>query len=79
MTDASAGTLGIEWIDGKTVKSVLPGGAIEDDVAEKLVSESGKDIDPLNDFGITSGTYNMPPLSISYQTFTRYTSAPHRN
>jgi len=58
MVDASAGLLGIEWIEGKNVKDILPGGAVED---EELVSESfGKaSPDPLNDFGIESGTFNI--------------------
>jgi len=58
MVDASAGLLGIEWIEGKSVRIILPGGAVED---EELVSESfGKTSpDPLNDFGIASGMYNI--------------------
>src|SRR5260221_10541418 len=57
MVDASAGLLGIEWIEGKSVKNILPGCAVED---EQLMSESfGKTRpDPLNDFGIASGMYN---------------------
>jgi len=58
MVDASAGLLGIEWIEGKSVKTVLPGTTIENDIEEQLVSESSSkgNTDPLNDFGISSDT-----------------------
>jgi len=55
MVDASAGLLGIEWIEGMNVNSVLLGGGVEDDNQEK-VSESSGEQDPLSDFGISSDT-----------------------
>ena len=61
MVDASVGLLGIEWIEGNSVKNILPRGAVEDGVDEELVSESfGMDTpDPLNEFGISSGVCIM--------------------
>lgn len=62
MVDAPAGLLAIEWIEGKNVKNILAGGAYDDEMDEELVSASSelKDSpDPLKDFGISSGMYDM--------------------
>lgn len=48
MVDASAGVLGIEWIEGVCVRRVLPGGA--DDGTE-----------PLSDFRISQGEASFLP------------------
>ena len=60
MVDASAGLLGIEWIEGMSVNSVLLGGVVEDDGKQETVSESSGVQDPLSDFGISSGMHDMP-------------------
>ncbi|CAA7264457.1 unnamed protein product [Cyclocybe aegerita] len=58
MVDASEGLLGIEWIDGKSVKSLLPSGAVEEyDEDQELpddVDDEGEH--PLSRFEISSDT-----------------------
>jgi TP53 regulating kinase-like protein len=57
MVDASAGVIGIEWIEGKSVRHLLPGGAegeldkpqIDDDASEE-------EDDPLLEYGISQET-----------------------
>ena len=55
--DAIEGLLGIEWIEGKSIKYLLPSGAQEefheDDVND--VSSLATDEDPLKEFGISVG------------------------
>ncbi|KAF7783994.1 hypothetical protein Agabi119p4_159 [Agaricus bisporus var. burnettii] len=56
MVDATEGVLGIEWIEGKSVRKLLPGGAEEE---EDLLNSQGDDLieqedfDPLKDFGVS--------------------------
>lgn len=57
MVDAAEGVLGIEWIEGKSVRKLLPGGAEDeeegpDDPTEDPVEE---EVDPLKDFGVSVG------------------------
>ena len=53
MVDAPEGMLGIEWIEGKSVRQLLPGGAeIEDQAGE----DGFEDEDPLFEFGISQGS-----------------------
>jgi hypothetical protein len=77
MVDAAVGLLGIEWVEGKSVRNILPGGANED-IDEGLVSESSSEDnpDPLNDFGISSGMNNG--MHITFLTSLRYAYAPYR-
>lgn len=58
--DAIEGLLGIEWIEGKSIKHLLPSGAQEEfyededidlDDASSLVTDE----DPLKEFGISVG------------------------
>ncbi|RDB21769.1 EKC/KEOPS complex subunit BUD32 [Hypsizygus marmoreus] len=61
MVDAAAGALGIEWIEGKSVRHLLPGGAGEDEEAEDVQSEDvaegeGESVDALNEYGISVET-----------------------
>jgi len=58
MLDAAEGVLGIEWIEGKSVRHLLPGGAEEGDIAEANVenegdAESDGPVDPLEEYGIS--------------------------
>ncbi len=61
MVDGAAGLLGIEWIDGRTVKSLLPGGAIEEKSDGEELSEffTGDNQNPLNEFGISLGAVGL--------------------
>jgi hypothetical protein len=61
MVDGAAGLLGIEWIDGRTVKSLLPGGAIEEKSDEEELSESfpANNQNLLNGFGISLGAVGL--------------------
>lgn len=58
MVDASEGILGIEWIDGKSVRNLLPGGAEdeeeeEDEEDDEVSEENNK---PLTEYGISVDT-----------------------
>lgn len=61
MVDAAEGMLGMEWIDGKSVRKLLPGGA-EDDEDDFDVEVRGNsdgpldDEDALSEYGISLGT-----------------------
>lgn len=57
--DASAGLLGVEWIEGMSVNSALLGGGVEDDDNREMVTESPGEQDPLSDYGISSGMHDM--------------------
>jgi hypothetical protein len=53
MVDAAEGIVGIEWIEGKSVRHLLPAGAEEVDETEDDLEEDG--IDPLLAYGISRG------------------------
>ncbi|KAI0698018.1 kinase-like domain-containing protein [Cytidiella melzeri] len=59
MVDAAEGVLGIEWIDGKSVRFLLGGGA-EDDIIEDATDnedveeEDVKEEDPLTEYGVST-------------------------
>lgn len=64
MVDNQEGVLGIQWIEGKSVRFLLGGGAegeVEDDsiseASEDLESEREQDEDPLLDYNVTKGCY----------------------
>ncbi|KAG1772056.1 kinase-like domain-containing protein [Suillus occidentalis] len=53
MVDVNEGVLGIEWIDGKSVRQLLPGGAELEDISElEEVEEIGAG-DPIADYGVS--------------------------
>ena len=54
MVDASEGILGIEWIEGSSVKHLLPSGAAEDVDGDEAVP-TGLHAYTLEDFGISAG------------------------
>jgi len=61
MVDATEGLLGIEWIEGKSVKQVLPSGADDEDDDVGGVDDVEIDQeDPLAAFGITTGKPYAP-------------------
>jgi TP53 regulating kinase and related kinases len=51
MVDVAEGVLGIEWIEGKSVRRLLPGGTEEnqDGEGEEAV------VDPLESYGVSQG------------------------
>ncbi|KAI0631708.1 hypothetical protein C8Q77DRAFT_155248 [Trametes polyzona] len=58
MVDATEGVLGIEWIDGKSVRFLLGGGAegeevVEDDSEEPEGGDVIEEDDPLKEYGVT--------------------------
>ncbi|KAF5318304.1 hypothetical protein D9611_014365 [Ephemerocybe angulata] len=56
MVDASEGVLGIEWIDGQSVRKLLPGGEEPEEgrkVFEEAAQDTLDDSDPLREYGIT--------------------------
>lgn len=54
MVDAAEGVLGIEWIEGKSVRRLLPGGAEEEnEVLDEAQDVTEEEIDPLKDFGVS--------------------------
>ncbi|KAK1236516.1 serine/threonine-protein kinase bud32 [Marasmius sp. AFHP31] len=52
MVDATNGVLGIEWIDGQSVRKLLPGGS-EDEGEDELADEETDEVDPLTEYGVT--------------------------
>jgi TP53 regulating kinase-like protein len=58
MVDVNEGVLGIEWIEGKSVRQLLPGGAELEDISEledvDEVDETGA-TDSLVDYGVSRG------------------------
>ena len=63
MVDATEGILGIEWIDGKSVRFLLGGGAegeavVEEDFDE-VEDEEPPEEDPLQEYGISQGSLHM--------------------
>jgi hypothetical protein len=59
MVDAAEGVIGIEWIEGESVRHLLPGGAEEesDETEDDLDYE---EIDLLSDYGVSKGWPNEP-------------------
>ena len=61
MVDAADGVLGIEWIDGMSVRKLLPGGAEDEgaDFVEEVDEEEEEEEapDPLIEFGLTVGEH----------------------
>lgn len=56
MVDAAAGVLGIEWIEGQSVRRLLPGGAEEEGEEEDIHDDLDVDLeDALHEYGITTG------------------------
>lgn len=55
MVDVGEGVLGIEWIEGKSVRKLLPGGAEEEDEGEEEEEEEELE-DPLALFNVSQGT-----------------------
>jgi len=61
MVDAAEGVLGVEWIEGMSVRRLLPGGAEEKgDISEQGIesredTESGDLEDLLKEYGISVG------------------------
>ncbi len=59
MVDAVEGVLGIEWIDGKSVRFLLGGGAEgEEEMAEDEESVGEEEVieeDPLLEYGVSHG------------------------
>ncbi|KZT69072.1 hypothetical protein DAEQUDRAFT_711029 [Daedalea quercina L-15889] len=56
MVDATEGVLGLEWIDGKTVRFLLGGGAEDEDEDETLEEgDEGQVVkeDPLKEYGVS--------------------------
>ncbi|KZT11464.1 uncharacterized protein LAESUDRAFT_809389 [Laetiporus sulphureus 93-53] len=59
MVDAVEGVLGLEWIDGKSIRFLLGGGAEGEEVAENEIEET-EDLeeaeDPLSQYGVNADT-----------------------
>jgi len=71
MVDVLEGVLGIEWIEGKSVRRLLPGGAEEEEEASEEILDDveGEEEDPLKVFGVSVGKYrfnaSQPSASIT--------------
>ena len=73
MVDATEGALGIEWIEGKSVRMLLGGGAegeeeqvldpegFPDDLTDAS-GDSVSQIDPLDEYQVTIGVFPIPAL-----------------
>jgi TP53 regulating kinase and related kinases len=79
MVDAAEGVLGIEWINGKSVRVLLGGGADDEDVAEEIMDEDHEDHegeeeeqDMLSEYLVTKSTsfaFDIDPLNRWIETF----------
>jgi TP53 regulating kinase-like protein len=58
MVDVNEGVLGIEWIDGKSVRQLLPGGAELEDINELEEVDENEigSADPIADYGVSRDT-----------------------
>jgi TP53 regulating kinase-like protein len=63
MVDAAAGALGLEWIEGKSVRHLLPGGASEeeqvDDAHSPLADDDTVNVDALKEYGVSLGKHSL--------------------
>lgn len=59
MVDVVEGVLGIEWIEGKSVRRLLPGGAEgEEEASEETLDDvEDEEEDRLKVFGVSVGKY----------------------
>ena len=56
MVDASEGILGLEWIEGHSVRQLLPGGEEPEEAdSEGVLSETPDEPDGLQEYGIDVG------------------------
>ena len=74
MVDATEGVLGIDWIEGKSIRMLLGGGAegeeeqlLEpegppDDDTTEVGSESVSHVDPLDEYQVTIGVSLIPTI-----------------
>jgi len=74
MVDATEGVLGIEWIEGKSIRMLLGGGAegeeeqvlepeeSPDDDTTDASGESTSHVDPLDEYQVTIGVSLVPTL-----------------
>jgi len=58
MVDVLEGVLGIEWIEGKSVRRLLPGGVEEEEEASEEILDDVEE-DPLKVFGVSVGKYRF--------------------
>jgi len=67
MVDAAEGVLGIEWIEGKSIRMLLGGGAegeeeqllaSEESLDDDTTDESVSHVDPLDEYQVTIGVSN---------------------
>jgi hypothetical protein len=71
MVDVGEGVLGVEWIEGKSVRNLLPGGSEEEGEDEEEEVEEVEVEDPLACYGVSQGTttpYACKHLNYSLMT-----------
>lgn len=68
MVDAAEGVLGIEWIDGQSVRKLLPGGVEEDGEEGEDEDEGPTNSDSLEEYGVSAGE----PSIYRYMYLNRY-------
>jgi len=54
MVDATEGVIGIEWIEGKSVRHLLPGGTDEEGGETDDITED-EQVDPLLQYDVSQG------------------------
>lgn len=81
MVDAPAGMLGIEWIDGKSVRFLLGGGAEGEEVQEEDSDENDlQEQDPLQEYGVSqSRCMSFIQLWTYLNEYARYAYGIDRN
>ncbi|KAG0701449.1 kinase-like domain-containing protein [Suillus ampliporus] len=70
MVDVNEGVLGIEWIDGQSVRQLLPGGAELEDISELEEMDENDAADPIADYGVSrDGLMDMIGVEIAKMHF----------
>ena len=74
MVDAVEGVLGIEWIEGSSVRFLLGGGAEDEETVEEVddTEDGAEDIveepqDPLLEYNVSSGMYYTSITRVSFR------------
>lgn len=73
MIDVVEGILGIEWIEGKSVRRLLPGGTEEEEEAlDEIHDDTENEEDPLKAFDVSVGKYRFNASRLAFQFQLRF-------
>lgn len=69
MVDAAEGILGLEWIEGRSVRWLLPGGAEDEEgsIINDALDEEDNEKDHLEVYNISTGEYSGDSKNIWFR------------